>query len=63
MAMLENDILERIPDDASILVAAAALGTLSAAAAAAQNIPGTWELTGIGGGYFSHTIYDLPRRT
>ena len=28
------------------LMAAAALGTLCAAAAAAQNIPGTWELTG-----------------
>lgn len=43
------------------LMAAAALGTLYAAAAAAQNIPGSWELTAIGGGYFSHTIYDLPQ--
>ncbi len=45
------------------LMAAAALATLSAVSAAtakAQNIPGTWELTGIGGGYFSHSVYSLP---
>jgi len=42
------------------LVAATALGALWAASAAAQNIPGSWELTGIGGGSFSHTIFDLP---
>jgi len=39
---------------------AAAVGALWAASAAAQNIPGSWELTGIGGGAFSHTIFDLP---
>lgn len=43
------------------LVTAAALGALWAASAGAQNIPGSWELTGIGGGYFSHSILDLPR--
>ena len=42
-------------------IAAVALGALWSAAAAAQNIPGTWELTGIGGGSFSHTIFDLPQ--
>ncbi|HTY42841.1 MAG TPA: outer membrane beta-barrel protein [Thermoanaerobaculia bacterium] len=40
--------------------AAVALG-LWGAPAAAQNIPGTFELTGIGGGYFGHQIYQLPR--
>lgn len=59
MAMLENDVAKGFPMTRR-LMAAAALGTLCAAAAAAQNIPGTWELTGVGGGYFSHTIYDLP---
>lgn len=42
-------------------LAAAALCLLAAAPVAAQNIPGTWELTGIGGGYFGHQVYDLPR--
>lgn len=42
------------------LVAAAALGALWTASAAAQNIPGSWEVTGIGGGSFSHSIFDLP---
>jgi OprF membrane domain len=43
------------------LVAAAALGAMWAASAGAKNIPGSWELTGIGGGSFSHTIFDLPK--
>ncbi len=42
------------------LLLAAAIGAASAASAAAQNIPGTWELTGVGGGSFSHSIYSLP---
>ena len=41
-------------------LAATVLVALSAASAAAQNIPGTWELTGIGGGSFSHSIFSLP---
>jgi hypothetical protein len=41
-------------------LAAWVLGALIAASAAAQNIPGTWELTAIGGGSFSHSIFSLP---
>jgi hypothetical protein len=48
-----------------LAAAAAAVLVLRSAPASAQvqapNIPGTWEVTGIGGGYFGHRIYDLPR--
>ena len=42
------------------LLAWSVFGALSAFSAAAQNIPGTWELTAIGGGSFSHSAYSLP---
>jgi hypothetical protein len=45
----------------ALAAAAAAVLGLWRAPAQAQNIPGTWEVTGIGGGYFGHQIYQLPR--
>jgi hypothetical protein len=45
----------------ALAAAAAAVLGLWRAPAQAQNIPGTWEATGIGGGYFGHQIYQLPR--
>lgn len=39
-------------------IAVLAIGTLSATPAAAQNVPGSWEISPFGGGSFGSHIYD-----